>query len=222
MGCDRDKSVILPHTELIFPDTEGLSRISYVEDTTFTTAGINAPQVVTYFKQEVLGGIEEDLSGRRIRRIDVFQSPAPADSSYDFVYDRLWTHHFEPLADGDYYAERTEQNKRVRVLKFPVYEGVRWNGNLFNNDDPLLFEYQNVDTTVVIRGKTYENCVMVIQEVDTSGIIFDRFAYEIYAPNIGLVKKYSRSLVFDGPPPDTFNPADSYIYYEEIVEHNAE
>ncbi len=216
-ACEQDKPYVLAHTLTIFPNQSGFSRISYVEDTTFNSAGINAPLTDLYFKREDLGGEEEDLSGRPLRIIDVYKSPVRFDSSYAWEYDRRWTQYFETQPRGNYYAERMEQNRRTVVLQFPVYPGVTWNGNLFNELDAEEFFYEQVDTTVSVRGKTFENCVLVIQAADTSGFITDRYAYEIYAPEVGLIKKYDRSLIFDGPNGE-FNPDESYIYLEEVVE----
>lgn len=217
MACEQDKPYVLPHTPLIFPNQAGVQRISYVEDTTFNSAGIDQPVVDLYFKWEQLAGEETDLTGRNLRLVDVHRSVVRFDSSYAWEYDRRWAQYFEPQPSGNYYAERIEQNRRTRVLKFPVFPGVSWNGNLFNEQATEEFFYQNVDTTVVVRGRGFDNCVVVVQAADTTGFITDRFAYEIYAPEIGLIKKYDRTLVFDGPNGE-FNPDRSYIYREEIVE----
>ncbi|MEM9985537.1 MAG: hypothetical protein AAF804_10615 [Bacteroidota bacterium] len=217
MGCERDKPYVEPHTLSIFPNQAGNIRITYVEDTTFNSAGINQPLVDTYFKQYILGDTVEYLSGRDLREVNVYRSPVREDSVFNWSYDRLWTQFFEPAPNGNYYAERIEQNQRVVVLQFPVFPGVTWNGNLFNVDNAQEFFYERVDSTVIIRGKRFDNCVVVIQEAEIASFITDNFAYEIYAPNVGLIKKYRRKLIFDGPNGE-FNPDESFIYQEEIVD----
>lgn len=215
MNCNREKEIVKPHTLEIFPLEKGRSRITYVRDTTFTTAGRDKGIGDVYFKKELIAEQEEDLLGRPIVAVQVFRSDSFLYPMYDFKASRVYTQYLEPAETGDYFAERIEENQRYLVLKFPAFEGVRWNGNQFNNFGPQEFKYQTIDTNVVIRGVTYENCVMVVQKADTNNFISDKFAYEIYAPGIGLVKKYDYTIVNDGPQGE-FNPDESRIYIEEI------
>ncbi|MEM6344511.1 MAG: hypothetical protein AAF927_11550 [Bacteroidota bacterium] len=219
LNCNREKQIVVPHTLEIFPAETGKFRITYVRDTTFTTAGRDKGIGDVYFKRETVSGQEEDLLGRTINAIQVFRSDSFLYPDYDFQPDRVYTQYLEPQTTGDYYAERIEENQRFLVLKFPAFEDVRWNGNQFNNFGPQEFRYHTIDTNVVIRGITYENCVMVVQKADTNNFISDKFAYEIYAPGIGLVKKYDYTIVNDGPQGE-FNPDESRVYIEEIEAYN--
>ncbi len=219
LHCNRTKEVIAPHTLEIFPLQKGKYRISFVRDTTFNTAGRNKGLADVYFKKEIIGDTEEDLLGRMLHVVEVSRSDSARYPDFDFVVSRIYSHYLPENPEGNYYAERIEENTRTLVLKFPVYPEVVWNGNQFNNLGPQEFRYQLIDTNVVIRGTTYEQCVMVVQKADTNNFISDKFAYEIYAPQIGLVKKYDRTLVFDGPNGE-FNPDRSRVYIEEIEAHN--
>ncbi|GAB4416127.1 MAG: hypothetical protein OHK0039_25320 [Bacteroidia bacterium] len=215
LACNRVKDTVLPHTELIFPNEAGHTRISEVHDTTFTTAGIANPQTIAYYKRERLGRTETDLQGREVRLVEVSRSPLIRP--YDFAPDRIWYQYFAPQTGANYYAERIEENRRTLVLRFPVTTVTRWNGNLYNALGTEIFSYGALDTTVTVKGQTFENCVMVIQKLDTTGFIIQEFAYEIYAPGIGLIKKYDKTLVFDQPDGDGFNPDASRIYLEEYI-----
>ena len=216
LHCNRTIDDILPHTERIFPMEPGKYRISLVIDTTFDAAG---PVVDTYYKKEELGGAEVDLEGRTVRRLQTYRSEVASGSNYNFVPYRLYTLYLDPEGPGVRYAERMEENKRYLVLKFPVSPGIRWNGNLFNILNSQVYQYRQVDSTVVIRDHTYDNCVVVIQKNNLNGLIRKEFAYEIYAPEVGRIKKVDRTLVFDGANGE-FNAAQSYIYIEEVLEHN--
>ncbi|MDX2247829.1 MAG: hypothetical protein SF052_13675 [Bacteroidia bacterium] len=214
-GCNQTRDVILPHTTAIFPVAQGLYRISEVIDTTFNTGGAVAAR---FYKKEEISGTETDLTGRTVYRLDTYHSDFDRGLDFDWKYYLLGTIFYEPRETGDYYAERTENNVRIQVLRFPVHTLVSWNGNLYNNLGAQEFYYGNVDTSVVVKGVTYDHCVMVVQE-KTEGLIRQSFAYEIYAPEIGLIKKYNRTLVNDGAMGE-FNPDKSRIYIEELVEHN--
>ncbi|MEZ4774277.1 MAG: hypothetical protein R3D00_13920 [Bacteroidia bacterium] len=215
LRCNQTRDVILPHTTTIFPVTKGQYRISEVIDTTFNTGG---PVAARFYKREEISGTETDLTGRPLYRLDIYHSDFDRGEDYDWKYYLLGTVYYEPASSGDYYAERTENNVRIQVLKFPVHTLVSWNGNLYNNLGAQEFYYGNIDTSVVVKGVTYDHCVMVVQE-NTKGLIRQSLAYEIYAPEIGLVKKYNRTLVNDGAMGE-FNPDKSRIYIEELVEHN--
>lgn len=214
--CDRVKDVILPHTELIFPLDSGNQVTTFVIDTTFDTSG---PKVERYYKKEVIGGLEEDLLGRSINRLQTFRSPEELGTDFDFEPWRLYALYKDENEVGERYAERLEENVRFRILKFPVFDFVKWNGNIFNNQGTQEYYYAHTDTTVNINGLTFPNCVMVIQKLDTNSFINFKYAYEIYAPNVGRIKKYDKTIVNDGANGE-FNASKSRIYIEEIVEHN--
>jgi hypothetical protein len=216
-GCDRDQAYILPSTLDIFPHEAGHTRVMYVEDTTYNTAGLDVPIVSVFVQRESLGGLETDLRGREVRIVNVEVS---TDSGRQFQPDRTWTQYFEPQAEGTYYAERIEQNQRVLVLKFPVYPGVAWNGNLYNNAGVKEFYYQNIDSTVTVNGQSFENCVVVMRDNEQT-LISDRLAYDIYAPGVGLIERYDRNLIFDqngNTPEETFNPSASYSRREVLID----
>jgi hypothetical protein len=194
----------------------GKYRISLVVDTTFNAAG---PVTDIFYKKEELEGIEVDLEGRTVRKLQTYRSELAAGTSFEFVPYRLYTQYIDSAGPGSRYAERIEENKRFIVLKFPVSPGIRWNGNLYNLLRAQEYTYSNVDSTVTVQGITYENCVVVIQKDNQNGLIRKEFAYEIYAPNIGRIKKYDQTLVFDGANGE-FNPSESYVYIEEVLEHN--
>lgn len=217
--CERVKENIPPHTELIFPLESGKYRISVVYDTTFTTAGINAPSTDAYYKRETNGKKEDDLLGRATTLLQVEKSDFSMGQNYDFIPTRVWTQYKPEEPEDSYFVERIEENQRFLVLKFPVFTNISWNGNQFNTLGTEEFYYSNIDTTVTVQGKTFENCVVVIQE-NVDGLIRESFKYEIYAPEIGLIKKYIKTIVNDGAPGEEFNPDESRIYLEEIIEHN--
>lgn len=216
LHCNRTIDSILPHTELIFPNEAGKFSISIVIDTTYNSAG---PLEETFYKREELQGLEQDLDGRMVRKIQTWRSDVSLGTSYDFKISKLYTQYYDSTETGTRFAERIEENKRYLILKFPVSEGIKWNGNLYNILDAQEYEYTHVDTTVTVRGISFANCVVVTQKDNQEGLIRKEFAYEIYAPEIGRIKKYDRTLVFDGPNGE-FNPSESRIYLEEIVEHN--
>ena len=89
--------------------------------------------------------------------------------------------------------------------------------------DAQTYEYTNVDTTVVVNGKTYENCVYVLQvpfrqSGTPTGFFIEEFAYEIYAPNVGRIEKYYK--YYEQQSPTDIETEKSYIYHEKLVDWN--
>ncbi|WNJ19573.1 hypothetical protein [Pontibacter sp. G13] len=214
-GCQEDADPILPHTEFILPDAEGLTKITQIIDTTYNTAG---PLVEKYFKQEIQRGTEKDLTGRDIRLIDVYRSEDIYGTDFQWELNRVWSQYIEERSDSYYFAERTEENKRIQILKFPVYPGIQWDGNRYNSDQSQIYTYTHLDTMVTVQGHIYDHCVVVLRE-ETRTSISDILDYEIYAPNVGLIKKYNRTKIFNGSNFE-FNPDLSRVYVEEIVVHD--
>lgn len=218
-NCNRVKEVIPPHTSLIYPIIEGKYRTSLVIDTTFDTGG---DVLNKYYKKEETRGTEEDNIGREVNLLHVSRSAFEWGDAREFELDRVWYQYKNPDRTGDYFAEKIEENSRSLVLKFPAYPGVSWNGNLYNSREKENFFYHRVDTAVSVQGTLYENCVMVVQKVDTLGLLNQKFAYEIYAPNIGLIKKYDRTMIYKQPgfQKKDLKTSESRVYLEEIIEHN--
>ena len=216
-NCNGIKETILPHTELIFPLEKGKYTITHVIDTTFNTGG---PVEDRYFRKEEIGDTEKDLTGRELTLLQTYRSEEELGTNFDFKKDQLWTIYKDPGTNGTRYAERIEDNVRTRVLKFPVHPYIDWNGNQYNSLGTQVFFYDNIDTTVVVNGLTFENCVLVVQQADTTSAISYKYTYEIYAPNVGRIKRYNKIIVNDLPPNGAFNASKSWISIEEIVEHN--
>ncbi len=217
ISCNRNKEVIPEAGENLFPVQQGKYLITEVADTTFNSAG---PVVEKYFKKEEIGSTFTDLDDRPIQRIQISRSDYSLGENFQFEPFRIWGQFLDTDAEsGEYFAERIEDNTRYLVLRFPVFDEARWNGHLFNNLGNRIFNYQSTDTTVTVRGKRYEDCVMVVQRADTNSFITYSFIYEIYAPEIGKIKRFERTLVNDGPNGE-FNPSRSRIYLEELVESN--
>lgn len=214
LACDNTIDLIQPHTWDIFPVEEGASRVTLRIDSTYNTSGGLEDR---YYKRETYANLEEDLTGRQIRRILVDRSDISLGQAYQWERDRVWGVFVPDSVNGDYYIERIEENKKIRILKFPVLEGVKWNGNLLNQDDPEPYEYVVTDTTVTVMAGTFDQCVMVVNKDERGSFIQKTYAYEIYAPGIGLIKKFDQTKFFDKPG-NAFNEAASYVIQEELVE----
>lgn len=226
-GCNEEHVPAVTAGEDLFPVVEGGRRIYHVIDTSYETSSSQGFDARTYYKMESTEGTEEDLLGRDVSKLWIWTSPdtigTPDAPVYNWSFDELWTQYL-----GEEYAERIEGNTRLLVLRVPAYEGSTWNGNLFNNEDVQTYEYVNTDTTVTIRGVTYEHCVYVLQvpfrkPVEQQGgpFFLIEHAYEIYAPGIGKIVRYCKFYEEQRPQAGQLEiNTDSKTYYEELVSHN--
>jgi hypothetical protein len=227
-ACRKDYDPVSPMAREVFPIQDGKHRIYYVIDTSYASATLLDAR--TYYKKELTEGTETDLLDREVSKLWLHVSEdtlgTPANPIFQWDFDELWTQYLD-----DTYAERIEGNTRRLVLRWPPYEGSTWNGNLYNNLEDQTYRYVNVDTTVTVRGMTYEHCVYVLQVPFRMPVVKNpgdppppffliEHAYEIYAPKIGKIVgyyKYYEEQVISG---NVQIDEDSRIYYEELVSHN--
>jgi len=80
------------------------------------------------------------------------------------------------------------ENVRFVNLIFPVVAGNTWDANAKNSESKIASIFSDVDFDETILGKTYQNCALASYE-DEVNLIQEFVHYEIYAKNIGLVKR---------------------------------
>ncbi len=208
VACVRKIEVSPPKGSELFPVTIGLYRIYEVWDTTFTTTDTIFKH---YFVYEKLTGTEKDINGRTLYRLERYESPTYPGN---FTFRELWT-----LYKSTTHAERREGNTRYVVLEFPVELNKSWDGNRFNDFDPEFYRYVNVDTTVTIQQNTFQNCVMVLQRHVEGSILQEIHTYELYAPEVGMIKRYDRMLLWDYDGNNRILSTDSYMTRIELVDY---
>ncbi|MBX3102340.1 MAG: hypothetical protein KF690_07530 [Bacteroidetes bacterium] len=223
-ACTRELKYDRPGPEY-FPLQEGLWRVYQVIDTSFTaTTTTTNPYGLTldlkpHYRMEKQGSQELDQMGRTLTRLETYRTPDTSAANYweHLVFDELWTLH-----RNNEFAERIEANIRYQVMAFPIRVNRRWDGNAYNTrnagPDQQLYTYVNTDTTVTVHGRTYTRCVFIRQRKSNT-LLFDVDTYEIYAPGVGLIKRYDRSIIYDDVNLSSLT-TDSYIRIQTLVEHN--
>jgi hypothetical protein len=110
------------------------------------------------------------------------------------------------------YGLRTKTNLQVvendlRFIKliFPPQLNQSWLGNIYIGNDPgdpndpyavfqgWNYNFENIDTTVIIAGQTYNNAI-VVSEVNSVNYVTKVVRTEIYAPNVGMIYQEWESL----------------------------
>lgn len=102
-------------------------------------------------------------------------------------------------------ATRNEDNLSFTKLVFPLTEGKRWDGHTAFDDSREFviggefvsiyqgwnYEYTSTNNQIAAGSAAldYEGAVLIEQD-STDNLIAQNVAYEIYAPNIGLVERF--------------------------------
>ena len=227
-ACRKEYDPVPATARTIYPIVDGKYRIYHVIDTVFASATLEDDR--TYYRRETTNGTETDLLNREVSKLWLHTSPdtlgSPSSPIYNWSFYELWTQYL-----GDTYAERSEGNTRKLVLRWPPYKGSTWNGNLYNDQTDQTYQFLNIDTSVVVQGKTYEHCVYVLQVPFRMPVqkvpgnppppfFLIEHAYEIYAPTIGKIVGYYKYYEEQVVNSQVQINASSRIYREELVAHN--
>lgn len=122
-----------------------------------------------------------DNSGRITREFGRYIRDTPQD---DWVYSDLWTAYKSNTA-----FELVEENQRTVKLVFPITPKTTWDINAYNIEPKLTASYTDLFNGKTVNGLNFENTATVVQE-DEFNLIMFRKKYEIYAKNVGLIKKH--------------------------------
>lgn len=85
-------------------------------------------------------------------------------------------------------AEKIEEDHRFLKMVFAVTSDKRWDGNIYNTLGEQEYKYENIHEPLTIGNLSFDSTVTVNQR-DESNFIEISTAYEIFATNIGLIKK---------------------------------
>jgi len=113
-------------------------------------------------------------------------------------------------------AQRKEGNLDILILRFPLIEGARWNGNLNNNLDERTFNFSQSEQNLMVNDLSLDS-VIVIEQDSNINLIQRDVAFDKYAKGIGLIYRY-REFIFtrtDGI--NTENDVDSGLTYKMVI-----
>ena len=90
-------------------------------------------------------------------------------------------------------AEKVENNIKVVKLTFPVKDGLKWNGNAYNNKEAWTYFYKNLNLSQTINGFKFDSTISVILK-DEFNLIESKYYEEKYAKNVGLIYKKEEDI----------------------------
>ncbi|MCB9169214.1 MAG: hypothetical protein H6594_02560 [Flavobacteriales bacterium] len=130
-----------------------------------------------YHLRELLESAFTDAEGRTAQRIERYV----LDSLGDWVIHDVWAQTRSATA-----AERTEENRRYLKLTFPTHNGEYWDLNVYNTQEPIEVEFQDVDQPWSANGLHFDSTVTV-RSTFLNNLVDTLIYIERYAKHAGLV-----------------------------------
>lgn len=168
----------------------------------------NAKDTVNYQLKTVIGDTVHDNSGRIGHKYMRYKRNSPADS---WSLSDVWF-----IIVSDNRGELIEENERIIKLVFAPTSDKTWNGNAFNTNEEMEYSYEDIHTAADINGIPLDSTLKVVQE-DVFNLIQWRKKYEIYAKNIGMVKKHYQHLNISNF--DITNVSTGKEFYLDMIEY---
>lgn len=177
--------------------------------------------------KEIIESNFTDDEGRKAQRIVRYKR---SNSSEDWQINRAW---HQLLTKRK--AERIEENVRYIKLIFPPVVGATWKGNSYIDFDDSYdcefldtdwdYEYLEVDVPKTIGDHIFDS-TLTVQNIDEENFVCKTFWQEIYAKNIGLVKKEVIRLhdddITDRTIPIELRAEEGYLINYNIVDYGQE
>lgn len=152
----------------------------------------------SYFIREVISDSLYLQEGSPVFRVEYYRRNK---ESFPWQLDSVWTLRRDPDK-----ILKTENNRPIVKLKFPLRDGNRWDGNAFNilqdSNTVHWFKVQNLNKNVSFGGENYAS-VEIIQKNDSNCINNSDFR-EVYLKGIGMYssrKKFLQYVQQAGPDP---------------------
>lgn len=186
VSCDKEKiAPPRPFFYKYYPLTNGKVWIYDVDSTAYDdfTGG-----AATNFKFKIKDSVAdnfEDLTGNIIYRVERYKKQ---NGGNKWIYQKTITRSLSIRA-----AQETIDNQTFIRLIFPPELGAEWNGNSKNTLGEYIYRITDFPVVTSIGNLDYDSTLVVLQS-DENNLIREDIASEVYAKNIGLIKKEVRAI----------------------------
>jgi hypothetical protein len=164
-------------------------------------------QIKEYLESEFIDG-----EGRTSIRIERYRRDS---ANHPWVISDVWWAH-----RGASRLEQNEENEKFIKLVFQVDKGDVWDGNAENSRTRQDYETLDKDVPYALNGFSFDSTITILQNDFRDGVLFHEFEYEIYARNVGMIKKYYKN--FNLETPDTLNPDTGSELFMDLIEYGVE
>ena len=188
-----------------FPVTKGKSWIYASDSIIYDNGGTKIDTFVSFIKKEI-GDSFIDEAGNTVYKLNRYFRRNATD-----VWSRTntWTTYTDRTR-----AIRTEENLKFVKLVFPLKKGLRWDGNVFLDEDIKIdvagesieayknWKHKIEEVNEKFSFKGTDVVAVKVNLVDDASIIDRRKVTEYYGKGIGLLKKEMIILDSDGSRPN--------------------
>lgn len=140
---------------------------------------------IVYQLMTEIGDTLVDNEGRIVNRFNRYKRSNPSAS---WVLTDVWT-----TVVAENRAELVEENIRRVVLRFPVKASTLWDPNQFNFMPQGQAYYEHIHKPYSLGPIQSDSTIHVISAKELTLVSYQN-QYEVYAKQIGLVKKYYKDL----------------------------
>lgn len=188
-GCETSEvnPAEIPSGKEYYPIQVGSFWIYKVDSLEYTFTG--EKRQGSFYYKEFISDTLPDQEGSKVYRIEVSTT---LDTNSGWHLDSVWS-----VSVGNTQIIKTENNRPLVKLYFPLKEGSRWDGNQYNTlrDSNDIYWYRVVGLgKPATFGNQQVESVQIVQKKDSNCVNFSYFT-EIYFKNIGLA--YRRKTYFD-------------------------
>lgn len=139
----------------------------------------------SYFIKELIESEFQDASGETSMRLERFKRNSE-DEPWNLA--DVWF-----ISRNNLNGQKVEENVRYVKMGFPISASSSWDGNALNIRDSWTYRYDSLYVDRIYHEVNYPRTVKVLQR-DNKNFVEDQLAYEIYAPEVGLIYRYHRDL----------------------------
>lgn len=208
LSCKKDtpQTYNLSYSYTYFGLIKGNYVLYEVVEITHDENALIQHDTLRYQLKTLIGDTLYDNSGRIANRF--FRSKRPNANAPWSITD-VWT---TIIADNK--AELVEENQRVVKLIFPFSKQMTWNSNQFNPNAANACFYSSIDYSGSIGSFVFDHLAQVEQADERNLVVYKR-QFEVYAQNIGLVRKYYKDLIIANF--DTLNIKSGKELFMEVI-----
>jgi hypothetical protein len=188
LGCERS-SVPYPTPGYdYFPLVSGQSAEYEVSETIYALA--QPPLTRTYRLRETTGVPYTDASGLSVYPLERVRKNPQGEWVADSVFWAWRTVN---------QAFRVENGVTLVKIQFPMYEGKRWNGNVFNTLPEQIYQISILNKPLETEFGGYDKTLTVVQQNDST-LLSLRRSRDVYAEGTGLILRERTSVQYCGTP----------------------
>ena len=191
-----------------YPIKEGSFWVYQVMEITHDENAAIPHDTISYQLKTEIGDTLIDNEGRIVNRFNRYKRSNPSAS---WVLTDVWT---TVLANNR--AELVEENIRRVVLRFPVKTATIWDPNQFNFLPSAQAFYEYIHKPYSLGPIQSDSTVHVVSAKELTLVSYQN-QYEVYAKQIGLVKKYYKDLQISNF--DTLDVSQGKELYFSLLEY---